>query len=150
MLEGVIVKMTFLGPLLTAIAGQVAYHLAQKSVPAAANPFATLSFAYLTGLISCIALAPLVGNPLSMSDVRVAYSWQTWVLGASIVAIEIGYLLAYRSGWSIGVAFAIAATTTTVLLAAIGGLWLGDTLGARRLIGLLLATGGVWLVVARR
>lgn len=143
------VKVTFLGPLFTAIAGQVAYHLAQKAVPAAANPFATLSFAYLIGLMACIALAPIVGNPLSVSDVRVAYSWQAWVLGASVVAIELGYLLAYRSGWTIGVAFAIAATTTTVLLAAIGTLWLGDTLLARRIFGLALATGGVWLVAAR-
>jgi drug/metabolite transporter (DMT)-like permease len=142
-------KMTFFGPLLTAIAGQVAYHLAQKSVPAAANPFATLSFAYLVGMVACVVAAPLAGNSLSMGDLRVAYSWQTWLLGASVVAIEIGYLLAYRSGWPIGVAFAIAATATTVLLAIVGALWFGEILGSRRILGLTLATVGVWLVVTR-
>jgi drug/metabolite transporter (DMT)-like permease len=143
-------KMTFFGPLLTAIAGQVAYHLAQKSVPAAANPFATLSFAYFVGMVACVVAAPLAGNSLSMGDLRVAYSWQTWLLGASVVAIEIGYLLAYRSGWPIGVAFAIAATATTVLLAVVGALWFGEILGSRRILGLALATAGVWLVVTRR
>jgi multidrug transporter EmrE-like cation transporter len=143
-------RVAFLVPLLTVIVGQVAYQLAQKAVPVAANPFATLSFAYLVGLVTCLALASMANIPVRLSDVRAALSSQTWILGASVVAIEFGYLQAYRNGWGVGVIFAIAATVTTILLATIGALWLEEALSLRRLVGLGLSTCGVWLLISRK
>jgi multidrug transporter EmrE-like cation transporter len=142
-------KISFIVPLLTVVVGQVAYQLAQKSVDMSVNPLATLTFVYLIGLISCLTLGFFADNPIRLGDARLACSWQTWLLGTSIVAIELGYLQAYRNGWRIGAAFAVAATLTTITLAAIGALWFAETLSARRSIGLVLGTFGLWLVISR-
>ncbi len=129
-----------------AIIGQVLYHLSQRSVPRDASPLLVLAIAYLAACILCLASAPATSTPISLNGLRSAAGWSTWALALSIVAIEIGYLLAYRSGWPIGIAFAVAGSATTVVLAIIGMTAFGDLISTRRLIGLGFACVSLWLM----
>ena len=60
-----------------------------------------------------------VASPVSLRS-AFAFAWPTWVIALAIVAIEFGYLTAYRSGWTIGTAFAIASTVTIFASAIVG------------------------------
>jgi len=132
-----------------AIASQVAYHLAQKAMPASVKPFSVLAVAYVLAAVLSVALAPLTGASLGAATFRGVLAWPTYLLALSIVGIEVGFLLAYRSGWSLGIAFAVASTASVVFLGIIGALWFGDALNVRRVLGLALAMVGAALIVSR-
>ena len=130
------------------ITSQVAYHLAVKAMPAQTHPLALLVVVYGLAIITCLVLAPFTGAAIAASDLRRLASWQAGLLALSVVGIEVGYLLAYRSGWTLGVTFAVAGSATVATLALIGFGWFGEHLTAQRLVGLALALAGGWLVVA--
>jgi drug/metabolite transporter (DMT)-like permease len=129
-----------------AILGQIVYQIGQRSVPPGASPLVVLAVAYFAAGVLCVALAWPFGAFSSGVDWRGALAWPTWLIALSIVAIEIGYLTAYRSGWTLGTGFATASTVTVFALALIGWSSLGNTLSARQLAGLACSCAGVWLL----
>ena len=130
------------------IASQVGYQLAQRAMPAGANPFAAIAVAYVLGIAACVALAPLVGRPIGIADAGLVRHWPIWALAASVVGIELGYLLAYRAGWTLATTTGVGYSATIVLVALIGAAYFSEALSARRAAGLVLAVGAVWLLVA--
>ncbi len=130
-----------------AIVSQVGYHLGQRSVPNTASPFVVLASAYGAACVLCLVFLPIVGQTPTAADLRASVGWPTWIVALSIVGIELGYLLAYRSGWTIGLAFAVASTITVVALALVAAAFLGSPLSARRLAGIALACMSLWLLV---
>jgi drug/metabolite transporter (DMT)-like permease len=133
-----------------AIAGQILYQIAQRSVPADASPPVVLALAYFAASAVCVALSWLFGALTSGANLRSTLAWPTWLIAAAIVAIEVGYLLAYRSGWTLGTAFATASTVTVVTLALLGWIALGNALSVRQCVGLACCCLGVWLLSASR
>ena len=129
-----------------AIAGQVLYHVGQRAVPREASPLIVLAIAYFLAGALCVALAWPFGAYAGGARLRSALNWPTWVIAASIVAIELGFLTAYRSGWTIGTAFAVASTATLLGLALVGRLVLGNAFSLRQLIGLAVSAITVWLL----
>ena len=138
----------FLYSIVLVIASQVAYHLAMKALPAQVHPFALLIVVYGLAIIASIALAPLTGNAIVAGDLRRLVGWQAGLLALSVVGIEVGYLLAYRSGWTLGVTFAVAGSATVATLALVGVIGLGEQLTTQRIVGLALALAGGWRIVA--
>jgi drug/metabolite transporter (DMT)-like permease len=129
-----------------AILGQVAYQIGQRSVPADASPLTVLAVAYFAAGVLCIALAWPFGVFTSGINLRSALAWPTWLIAIAIIAIEAGYLVAYRSGWTLGTAFVTASTVTMFALTLLGWVWLGNTPSARQLAGLACSCLGVWLL----
>lgn len=127
---------------------QIGYHIAQKSLPKLGPPFVVLAIAYAAACLMCLCLAfiPVIGRIPSIDELRASIAWPTWMVAFSIIGIEAGYLLAYRSGWSIGLAFAVASTVTIVALAAISAACFGSPLHLRRLAGIALACLSLWLL----
>lgn len=92
-------------------------------------------------------LAPRVCSPIGLADADLLRHWPIWALAASVVGIEIGYLLAYRAGWPLGTTTGITYTSTMVLLTVIGAAWFSEAMTMRRVAGIVLAIGGLWLLV---
>jgi drug/metabolite transporter (DMT)-like permease len=135
--------------ILLVIASQIAYQLAVKAVPPESNPFSVLIIVYGLAMVACIVLSPLAGRPIPFADFRRLLNWPAGLLALAVVGIEIGYLLAYRSGWKLGATFAVTSVATVAVLALLGIVWFGELVDGKRILGLVLALAGGWLVVAR-
>lgn len=131
------------------IASQVAYQLALKSVPSDSHPSAVLAIVYGLATVICLAVAPLTGRTLTVADFQRQLTWPTALLAFAVVGIEFGYLIAYRSGWKLGTTFAVTSVATVSVLALLGILWFGEILDGKRIVGILLALTGGWLIVSR-
>jgi len=73
-------------------------------------------------------------------------NWATYVVGLSIVGVELAILLAYRAGWKISLASVVANVATALLLVIIGVVGYREHLAARHVVGLLMCLGGLVLV----
>jgi drug/metabolite transporter (DMT)-like permease len=132
------------------VLSQVLYHVALKATPSGNKPFLLLAVVYAIATLSCAGLSVVGAKPIALSDFKPLFSWPTLLLAAAVVGIEIGYLMAYRQGWSVGTAFSVASTSTVVLLAVLGLFLFGESLNRWQVAGLGLALTGTWLVVFHR
>jgi hypothetical protein len=82
--------------------GNFFYHLGQKFLPENANPMLLLAVVYAQSLLVCLAALPFFQkNAEAASLFSLAFDWRLWLVAVGVILIEIGFLLAYRSGGSI-------------------------------------------------
>ena len=129
-----------------AILGQVLYHVTQKSVASNAHPVVSLLAFYLVAAVLTLPL--LLMFPLERSLVEEAgkLNWAVYGVAASIVLIEIGFLLAYRAGAELSSAFVITSAVVTVSTLVIGLLFFRESISMTKIAGIVLCLSGIGLI----
>ena len=135
--------------LLLVVVSSVVYHVAQKSIPASAPPVASLLVSYAVALVGTIALLAVFPMPSGAGRAFRSLNWASAVIGLAIVGVELGFLLAYRSGWRISIGSAAANAAVALVLIPTGLVFFGERLSAANTAGLILCLIGLVLVVAR-
>ena len=138
-----------LGWLSLAITATVAYHLVLKLTPAGANPFLTLMLTYAVVTLAFgvgLALGP---GPFEWRQELRALNWTALALAATIVALDLGFLFLYRSGYDVSLGALVTQSTAALLLLVIGVLVFRERLSVANGLGLMLCLAGLWLVNRR-
>lgn len=136
-------------PLAMVVVGNVVYHLGQKSVPKEAHPLVATLGMYLVAAVATVAMMPVVSPSPARAPVAASLHWSVALVGVGIVAIEVGFLLAYRRGWEISAASLTASTAIAAILLPIGVFAFREAWSAPRLLGLGLCVAGLWLIHRR-
>lgn len=128
------------------IVSSVSYQFLQKKIPENINPAITLIVTYAVALIgSCFLffIFPFKkGLTVSFGEVNLT----SYLLGISIIGIELGYLLIYRFGGKVSLAYTLVSAAIIVILA-LGGIFLfHENLSSIKYFGLLLCIIGVVLL----
>ncbi|MGB3543446.1 hypothetical protein [Rubrivirga sp.] len=140
-------SLSALAPLSLALVGAVVYHLSQKSVPDGAGPFVVIGVAYAVGLATCVGIVVASGAPV-LESARAA--WRPAIgVGLGVLAIEAGFLLAYRAGWPLSTASLIVNVSVAVVLLVAGLAFFGESLTARQWAGIGACLVGLALITSR-
>ena len=133
--------------LLTVVAN-VGYHLCQRSISVKVNPLVSLLVTYAVALLMTCAALPFFPSETAApwpAQLRAA-NWASYALGIAIVGLELGFLLAYRAGWKVGVTALYSTAAVTLLLIPAGVLAFQERLDFRKALGIALAGAGLWLL----
>lgn len=129
--------------------GNITYHLGQKTISPTANPMVLLMAVYGVAFVLSALAVPFFQATTGGSWTAQVLSWPVLALGAGVVLIEIGFLLAYRSGdilqWS-GVAVNGA---SALLLVPIALVVFRESFSLMRALGILLTLAGLALLTRR-
>ncbi len=134
---------------LLVVGSNLLYHVSQKSIPGGAHPLLSLTVTYVVALAVTLLLWPFYpgGAPGRGSFARL--NWASAAVGLAIVGIELGFLLAYRSGWRVSVGATAVNVTVAALLVPTGLLLFGEKLSATNVAGLVLCAAGLVLLIQR-
>ncbi len=128
------------------IVSNVFYHIFQKVTPQEANPALALAVSYLVASVVCLLLIPVFPLKEGLWGELKQLNWASFALAFTLVGLEIGFLLAYRAGWSINIAGIVSNATVSILLIPIG-LWIfRDQLTRTNVIGIAFAIIGLILM----
>jgi uncharacterized membrane protein len=132
-----------------AITATVAYHLVLKLTPAGVNPFLSLMATYAAGtLLLGLGLAFGAG-PFEWRHELRALNWTPLALAAAVVALDLGFLFLYRTGYDVSLGALVTQSAAALLLLVIGVLVFRERLSVANGIGLALCLAGLWLVNKR-
>jgi len=129
------------------VIGMLLYHLSQKAVPKETNPFFVIAIAYVVGIALCVAFAFTYPGKKSLIETFKASNWAVFTLGAAAALIELGFLLAYRTGWRISIAAVATNAAAAVVLIPVGLFVYKDHLSWQNVIGLIFCVVGLALLV---
>lgn len=135
--------------LLLAAVGNAIYHVGQKALSPVANPMVLLMGVYgLAFLLSAVS-APFFRQGAAPLGLAQVFSWPVLVLAAGVFLIEIGFLLAYRSGGSLQWSGAAVNGCAALILLPVAVLLFRESFSLVRVAGILLTLSGLALVAKR-
>ena len=130
------------------VAGNILYHLSQKSIPRGLNPAFSVTVSYLVALALSIAIYPFFSDQPFRESSR-QLNWSSFGVGVAAVIIEFAFLLVYRSGWNLSIATTIASAAIAVVLIPLGILVFREHVSPLNVVGLLMCLAGLVLAVRR-
>ena len=136
-------------PIVIMILGTTFYHIGQKSVPSQVSPVLSLAVNYLTALVATLLLLPLYPLRATGSGSLRTVNWASYVVGVSIVGVELAVLLAYRTGWKISLVSVIGNTASALLLVFVGLIFYHEQLSGKNVAGIALCLVGLALITQR-
>ncbi len=133
-----------------AIVSSMLYHFSQKSTPADVNPAVSVMATYAVAFCLTLILSFFIPTKLGfLAEVR-QLNWASYLLAASIVGLEVGFLLAYRAGWNIGLAAVLVNVAASLGLVPVALFVFRDKLNWVNLLGILVCLVGLVMLNWKR
>jgi uncharacterized membrane protein len=130
-----------------AVLSNLLYNVLMKLTPSGANPALALTVSYLVALgLSSTVLWVFFPLQTSLRQAFQQLNWTSVAVGVVIVGIELGFLLAYRTGWKISLLQIIVSATVTLLLVPIGLIAFKERMSWVNVAGVVLCLVGLMLV----
>ena len=132
-----------------AIIGAVGYQYFVKRVPASLNPIVSVIGMYVVVLAIGVILLPLFPAEGGLRHHFRQLSWIQIALAISVIMIELGFLLMYRYGWSLGTGNLVTGVFINLVLVGLGVSMLGEKVNLINAIGMASCIQGVVLISYR-
>jgi len=133
-------------PMIIIVGSNCLYNICMKSMPEGVNPFGALIVTYLVGaILTALAFVSSV-KPSGVLPELSKINWTSFVLGATIIGLEAGYVFLYRNGWKVSSGALTANICLAVALLFIGWLLYHETITLRQLVGVVVCGLGLFLI----
>jgi len=138
--------MMFYLSMIIAILSVTAYQILQKQISININPVVSLMITYAVAILFTATLFILFPSENNILESLKNANYASYLLGITIVGIEMGFLLAYRNGWKLSMATPFYTSITTVLLLLIGIIFFKEYLTGIKILGIVFCILGVILL----
>jgi drug/metabolite transporter (DMT)-like permease len=132
-----------------AIIGAIGYQYFAKRVSASLNPIVSIIGMYVAVLAIGLILLPLFPAEDGLRHHFRRLSWIQIALAISVIMIELGFLLMYRYGWSLGTGNLVTGLFINLVLVGLGVTLLGEKVSLVNALGIAFCILGVALISYR-
>ena len=129
-----------------AVIGAVGYHYFIKRLPASLNPVVAVMGIYVAVLMLGATLLPFFPPEGGLAKHIRQFTWMQIAVAASVFMLELGFLLMYRSGWTISTGNLITGAVVNTALLGLGIITLGEKASPTNFIGVAICIVGVAMI----
>ena len=138
--------MSYIWPIILVVFSNIIYQIATKSVPKNMDPMASLTVTYVVGAICSTVMYFLMNKNGNLLVEYQKLNQYPFLLGVSIVGLEVGFIYAYKAGWPISTASIVQSAFLSLALIVVGALLYQETISANKIIGIIVCLLGLWLI----
>jgi len=131
---------------IVAILGAVGYQYFVKQIPGSINPIISVFGIYLSALLLGLLLLPLFPPEGGLLKHIRLINWTQLAVAASVILLELGFLLMYRSGWDLSIGNLVTGVFVNFILVGLGVWLLGEKISLVNALGVFLSIIGVALI----
>lgn len=133
-----------------AILSSALYHFSAKSTPASVNFSISLVVSYAVALgITLLTLPFFPASNGILAELK-QLNWASFLLALSIVGIEFGFLLVYRSGWNLGIAAVLVNVIASLILLPVAIFLFKDKISWVNILGIFVCLAGLVMLNWKR
>jgi len=132
-----------------AILGAVGYQYFVKQIPASINPVVSVLGMYVAVLAMGLILLPFIPPEGGLMKHIRQLNWIQVAVAGSVLLIELGFLLMYRSGWNLSTGNLVTGIFVNIILVSLGVWLLGEKVTLINGLGIILSIIGVSLISFR-
>ena len=134
----------YIWPIALVVFANVMYQICAKSMPVDINPLAALTVTYMVAFLSSGVLYFALNR--GSANLIVEYSklnWVPFVFGFVLVALEVGFIYAYKAGWQVNTAAIVQSAFLAVALIFVGLLLYHEPMTWNKLAGVGICIVGL-------
>lgn len=133
-------------PMVIILVSNTVYNICTKSMPEKVNPFFALTITYIVGALLSFILFFITSESKNIFEDISYINWVPFVLGFSVVGLELGYVYLYRAGWEVSIGSLTANILLAIVLLFIGVLFYKEVISLKQIIGILACFIGLFLI----
>ena len=137
---------SFYWPIGLLVLSNVFYHITAKSLPVQVDSFVSMTVTYLVGAAVSLLLFFTLGSGEPVSRQVAGLNWAPFVLGLSVVGLEVGAIFMYKAGWEISVGNIVQAIFVAIALLVVGVLIYKEALTGTKVAGIAACLVGIFLL----
>ena len=137
---------SFYWPIGLLVLSNVFYHITAKSLPVQVDSFFSMTVTYLVGAAVSLLLFFTLGSGEPVSQQVAGLNWAPFVLGLSVVGLEVGAIFMYKAGWEVSVGNIVQAIFVAIALLVVGVLVYKEALTATKVAGIAACLVGIFLL----
>lgn len=138
--------MNYIWPLCLVVLSNVMYQICAKSVPDKMNPLASLTVTYTVGALVSLVLYFSLGRNFDLIGEYKKLNWAPFVLGLSVVGLEVGFIYCYKAGWSISILQIVQGAILAMILIVVGYFAYKESLSWNKIAGIVVCMAGLGLI----
>lgn len=131
------------------ILSSTCYHILLKLTPDGVHPALSLMVTYATAAAVCAVFSILLPPTAGILDALRQLNWASYALALSLVGLEMGFLLAYRAGWRVGITAVVVTVIVAILLVPVGLVAFKEKTSLVNVAGILVAIVGLVMMNAK-
>jgi drug/metabolite transporter (DMT)-like permease len=135
--------------LVLAVVSTFGYHLVIKLTPATVSPLVSLAVTYATVTVLFAAAAVLAPDGAPLRESLRQVNWTALALAGTIVGLDLGFLLLYRSGFDLSLGQLVTQSVAALMLIIVGVAAFRERLSVANVAGIALCIVGLWLISRR-
>lgn len=132
--------------LIIAVASGIMYHITQKSINHEVNPLISLLITYAVAFGVTLVIYQMDNGKSSLVAEMQNLNWASFALGIAIVGLELGILLAYRSGWDIGKLSLFNNLLVALILIPVGIAVFKEHANIKTFVGIMVSLSGLYII----
>ena len=137
---------SYIWPLALVVLANTFYQICAKSIPDALDPFASLTVTYLVGALVSFVIYCVMNKSADLLREYGKLNWAPFVLGISVVGLEVGFIFAYKAGWPVSTAQIAQSSVLAIILIFVGYFLYNEALTWNKLVGIIVCLGGLTLI----
>lgn len=138
--------MSMVWPIALLVFSNVIYQICAKSVPKEMDAMASMTITYLVGAVCSAAMFFVMNKNGNLLHEYTKTNWAPFVLGISVVGLEVGFIYAYKNGWAVSTASIVQSAFLAVALLIVGALLYHEEVSASKIIGVALCLVGLFFL----
>ena len=133
-------------PIALVVLSNIIYQVCAKSVPKEMNTMASMTITYLVGAACSAVVFFLTSKDSSLLQEFKKLNFAPFLLGISIVGLEVGFIYAYKNGWAVSTASIVQSAFLSVALIFVGALLYHETITASKIVGMVICLVGLYFI----
>lgn len=132
-------------PLFLIVISNVIYHISTKGIPAALNPFASLTITYTVAAIAAFIMF-FATQRSGLNGLLQEYSkanYTSLIIGACVIGIDVGNRLMYKFGWNLNSGYVMQSILVSTALIFAGTLLYKEAITVSKIAGILFCVIGI-------
>ena len=138
--------LSYIWPLALVVLANTFYQICAKSITDALDPYASLTVTYLVGALVSFIIYCVINKSANIFHEYSKLNWAPFVLGISIVGLEVGFIFAYKAGWQVSTAQLVQGAVLAVILIFVGYFLYNEALTWNKIAGIAVCLGGLTLI----
>ena len=138
--------MSMIWPIALIVAANIVYQICAKGVPTEMDAMASMTVTYLVGAI-CSGVMFFVMHPGGnlLAEYR-KLNAAPFLLGLSVVGLEVGFIYAYKNGWGVSTASIVQSAFLSVALIVVGALLYHEAITVNKILGMVICLVGLYVI----